>query len=75
MSHLRNKTFVGFNKSRKSTHDTQEQEETQPSKKPEYELVSTTQMFEMLYIDGKSPPINITDTLLFESGIFALNSF
>lgn len=74
MSHSRNKTSVGFFKPRQSTHDTQEQEEIQVNKKPEYELVSSTDMFEMLYIDGKSPPITITDTLLFESCILCLKS-
>lgn len=68
MNHSRTKTSTGFFKPRKSTHDTQEPEETTPNKKHEYELVSSTEMFEMLYIEGKSAPITITDTLLFDQG-------
>ena len=32
-------------------------------------LISDTGFFEMLYFQGKSAPISITDTIIFENGI------
>jgi 5-formaminoimidazole-4-carboxamide-1-beta-D-ribofuranosyl 5'-monophosphate synthetase len=68
MAYFRAKNAAEFYQAKQAAIEEELMTKGTSNEKRIFELVSDTQMFEMLYFNGKSAPITITDTLIFDSG-------
>lgn len=71
MSQTNQRTMASLYKKKDSAADVVRPREPAVARPNEFELVSFTDMFELLYVEGRSPPITITDTLFFKQGRLA----
>lgn len=69
MAHMRSKTAALFFQGKQAEIEDQHYNKNNTKERRLYELTSDTQMFDLLYFNGKSAPLTITDTLVFEPGI------